>query len=44
MKKVEISNSEEGSFLNLPKLDEDFLPSVTIVTPTYNRHNLFSLI
>ena len=43
MLKVGITNNEEGSFLNLPSITDDVLPTVTVVTPTYNRHDYFEI-
>ena len=43
MQKVEITNNEQGSFLDLPVIEEHMLPSVTVVTPTYNRHDNFEI-
>lgn len=43
MQKVDITTSENGSFLNLPNIPDDNLPTVTIVTPTYNRHDNFEI-
>ena len=43
MLKVGLSNNEDGAFLNLPDIPEHILPTVTIVTPTYNRHDNFDI-
>jgi glycosyltransferase involved in cell wall biosynthesis len=43
MLKVETTANENGSFLNLPNIDDDRLPTVTVVTPTYNRHENFEI-
>ena len=43
MEKVEITNNDQGSFLNLPTIEEHMLPSVTVVTPTYKRHENFEI-
>ena len=43
MLKVEITNNELGSFLNLPLIEDYLLPTVTIVTPTYNRKEQFEI-
>ena len=43
MNKVEITNNADGCFLNLPSVPENLLPSVTIVTPTCNRKDLFEI-
>jgi len=43
MNKVQITHNNEGSFLNLPSIEENLLPTVTIVTPTCNRQNLFEI-
>lgn len=43
MLKVGLTNNENGTFLNLPNIPNDILPSVTIVTPTYNRHKNFDI-
>ena len=43
MNKVEITHNSDGSYLNLPSIPDDVLPIVTIVTPTYNRHDIFDL-
>lgn len=43
MLKVGLTNNDKGSFLNLPTIPDDILPSVTIVTPTYNRHDNFEI-
>ena len=43
MQKVEITNNDEGSFLNLPIIEEHMLPTVTVVTTTYNRHENFEI-
>lgn len=44
-KKVEIVNDNEGknSFINLPNIPDNMLPTCTIVTPTYNRSLLFDI-
>ena len=34
---------DDNYVLKLPNIPEDKLPSITIVTPTYNRRNIFSL-
>lgn len=43
MLKVEIQNNEQGSFLNLPSIEDHLLPTVTVVTPTYNRKDHFDI-
>jgi len=43
MLKVEITNTEQGSFLNLPLIEDYLLPTVTVVTPTYNRKEHFEI-
>ena len=43
MLEVELVNNNDGSFLNLPSIQDNLLPTVTIVTPTYNRHNNFEI-
>lgn len=43
MLKVELTNNSEGTFLNLPSIPDNILPSVTIVTPTCNRHENFEI-
>lgn len=43
MIKVELTNNEQGSFLNLPYIQDELLPSVTVVTPTFNRHENFEI-
>ena len=39
MLKVGLTNNEQGTFLNLPDIPDKVLPTVTVVTPTYNRHD-----
>lgn len=43
MLKVGLTNNEQGSFLNLPLISDDVLPTVTVVTPTYNRNDYFEI-
>ena len=43
MIRVELTTNEQGSFLNLPNIDDNLLPTVTIVTPTYNRKDNFGI-
>ena len=43
MNKVDITHNTDGSFLNLPSIKDDLLPTVTIVTPTCNRRELFEI-
>ena len=43
MLEVELVNNNDGSYLNLPSIQDNLLPTVTIVTPTYNRHNNFEI-
>uniref|UniRef100_A0A6C0LCQ6 Glycosyltransferase 2-like domain-containing protein n=1 Tax=viral metagenome TaxID=1070528 RepID=A0A6C0LCQ6_9ZZZZ len=43
MLKVGLTNNEQGSFLNLPSISDEILPTVTVVTPTYNRHDNFEI-
>ena len=43
MIRVEVTTNEQGSFLNLPDIDDNLLPTVTIVTPTYNRKDNFDI-
>ena len=43
MNKVELTHNSEGSFLNLPSIPDELLPTVTIVTPTCNRAYLFEI-
>ncbi len=43
MLKVELTTNENGAFLNLPEIQDEILPSVTIVTPTYNRQDNFEI-
>ena len=44
MQKVSITHSDnEGSFLNLPSISDELLFDVTIVTPTYNRHDVIDI-
>ena len=43
MLKVELTNNEQGTFLNLPSIQDEILPTVTVVTPTYNRHENFEI-
>ena len=43
MNKVELTHNSEGSFLNLPSIPDELLPTVTIVTPTCNRNYLFEI-
>ena len=43
MLKVELTTNNNGTFLNLPLIPDELLPSVTIVTPTYNRHEYFEI-
>ena len=43
MLKVGLTNNDQGSYLNLPSIPDDILPSVTVVTPTYNRHDNFEI-
>ena len=43
MNKVELTHNSDGSFLNLPSIPDELLPTVTIVTPTYNRSDLFEI-
>ena len=43
MLKVGLTNNEQGTFLNLPDIPDNILPTVTVVTPTYNRHNNFEI-
>ena len=43
MLKVGLTNNEQGSFLNLPSIQDEILPTVTVVTPTYNRHENFEI-
>ena len=43
MLKVPLTNNEHGTFLNLPSMPDEILPTVTIVTPTYNRHDNFEI-
>ena len=43
MLKVDISNVKGESFLNLPNIPDSSLPTVTIVTPTCNRLDVFDI-
>ena len=43
MLKVQVTTNNEGTFLNLPSIPDDVLPTVTVVTPTYNRKNMFDI-
>lgn len=43
MLRVEVTNNEQGTFLNLPSIPDNILPTVTVVTPTYNRHENFEI-
>lgn len=43
MNKVELTHTKDGSFLNLPSIPDELLPTVTVVTPTYNRQDLFEI-
>lgn len=43
MLKVGLTNNEQGLFLNLPSIQDEILPTVTVVTPTYNRHENFEI-
>ncbi len=43
MLKVQIQSNNNGSFLNLPSLSDELCPTVTVVTPTYNRHDNFEI-
>jgi hypothetical protein len=43
MLKIELTHNDQGSFLNLPEIQDDILPTVTVVTPTYNRHDNFEI-
>jgi hypothetical protein len=43
MLEVGLTNNEQGTFLNLPNISDELLPSVTIVTPTYNRFESFDI-
>ena len=43
MLKVQVTTNEDGAFLNLPVIEHHLLPTVTVVTPTYNRHDNFSI-
>ena len=43
MLEVELVNNNDGSYLNLPSIQDNLLPTVTMVTPTYNRHNNFEI-
>ena len=43
MLKVQVTSNENGSFLNLPSIEDQLLPTVTIVTPTYNHYHNFDI-
>jgi len=43
MLKLQLTSNEDGTFLNLPIIEDHLLPTVTIVTPTYNRHDNFEI-
>ena len=44
MLKVElVSGENDGAYLKLPSIEDNLLPTVTIVTPTYNRHENFEI-
>jgi len=43
MLKVQLTSNKDGAFLNLPMIEDEFLPTVTIVTPTYKRHDNFEI-
>ena len=43
MLKVELTNNEQGTFLNLPSIEDRILPTVTVVTPTCDRHENFEI-
>ena len=43
MNRVELTHNSDGSFLNLPSIPDELLPTVTVVTPTCNREHLFEI-
>jgi len=43
MLKVQLTTNENGAFLNLPMIEDHLLPTVTVVTPTCNRHDNFEI-
>ena len=43
MLKVQLTTNENGAFLNLPTIEDEILPTVTIVTPTYDRYDNFEI-
>lgn len=43
MLKVQVTSNNEGTFLNLPSISDNVLPTVTVVTPTYNREKIFDI-
>lgn len=43
MLKVQLTTNENGAFLNLPTIEDNILPTVTIVTPTYDRYDNFDI-
>ena len=43
MLKVELTTKEDGTYLNIPLIPDNALPSVTVVTPTYNRQDNFEI-
>mgnify|MGYP001451988776 CR=1 FL=1 len=44
MLKVEITTDDQnGAYLKLPSIEDNLLPTVTIVTPTYNRKDNFEI-
>ena len=43
IKKIDYSTIDGGCILKLPKIKDDELPFISIITPTKNRRNLFSI-
>ena len=43
MLRVQLTTNDNGAFLNLPMIEDHLLPTVTVVTPTYNRHDNFEI-
>ena len=44
MLKVELTSDENNNaYLQLPSIEDHLLPTVTVVTPTYNRHDYFDI-